>query len=135
MAEFFLLDMRHKPASEEHDEACDNCRPPCPHTTIGCPLMVWWAPNNSGYGNSLRDPWVGRYSETRLRELGPYYQLGKLTLAIPCEAVLPFAVPRPNQYMGHLGSYWCDGPGPVIINHSLMWDLLEPLAWMPELVP
>lgn len=24
-----------------------------------------------------------------------------------------------------------DGPGPVVINHSLMWDLLEPLAWTP----
>ena len=25
-----------------------------------------------------------------------------------------------------------DGPGPIVINHALMWDLLEPLAWIPK---
>lgn len=130
--EFFLLDMRHKPAASDGC-GCDGCPSPCPHTKLGAELMVWWAPEDKGYGNSLVHPWVGRYSEARLREAGAsYYQLGKLTLAIPCDAVLPFAVPRPDRFMGTVGSFWCDGPGPVVINHSLMWDLLEPLAWMPE---
>lgn len=137
--EFFLLDMRHKPQTDDEywkrreDGTCEGCPPPCPHTKIGAELMVWWGPNDSGYANSLAHPWVGRYTESRLREAGvSYCQLGKLTLAIPCEAVLPLAVPRPDRFMGHRGSFWCDGPGPVVINHSLMWDLLEPLAWIPE---
>ncbi len=133
--EFFLLDMRYKPEVTP-GACCDECGHhidgPPPLVKHGAELMVWWGPNNSGYGNSLVSPWVGRYGESRLREGASYYQLGTLTLAIPCEAVLPFALPRPDRFLGQLGSSWCDGPGPVVINHSLLWDLLEPLAWTPE---
>ena len=131
--EFFLLDLRHKPVPSEHDECtdCEECPPPARFTKHGAKLMVWWGPNHSGYGNSLVHPWVGRYTEAHVREHTAYFQLGKLTLALPCDVVLPLAVPRPDRFCGVLGSFWCDGPGPVVINHSLMWDLLEPHAWMP----
>lgn len=122
--DFFLLDLRQKP------ELTTDCSPR--FTKLGAELMVWWAPNHKGYGNSLVHPWVGRYTEAQVREHAAYYQLGKLTLALPCEVVLRFAVPCPDRFGGTVGSRWCDGPGPIVINHSLMWDLLEPHAWMPE---
>lgn len=92
--------------------------------------MVWWGVNNSGYGNSLVVPWVGKYTAATIRKHLTYYKPGEATLPIPCDAALRFAVPRPETFMSMPGK-WCDGPGPIVINHALMWDLLEPLAWIP----
>ena len=121
--EFFLLDMRHKPKGPRFGR-------PQMHRH-DCPLMVWWGVNNSGYGNSLADPWVGRYTAAKIKEHLNYYKPGEATLPIPCDVALRFSVPRPETFMGIVGSKWCDGPGPIVINHALIWDLLEPLAWIP----
>lgn len=48
-------------------------------------------------------------------------------LAIPCEMALRVAVPKPKPRDGW-GS-WCDGPGPVVPNHALLWDYFEDVAW------
>lgn len=129
--EFYLLDLRYKPReAEDGGDEGEHVRP-FTFTTHGAPLMVWWGPKDNGYGNSLAAPWVGRYTAKRIREAIDYYRPGTNTLAIPCAAAEALAVPRPAVFMGRPGT-WCDGPGPIVINHSLMWDLLEAVAWMPE---
>ena len=82
MSEFYLLDLRHKPSWDKGQVA-----------DIGCPLMVWWGPNDSGYANSLA--WAGKYSAERLRSQPDYYRLGDRMLAIPCEIAERYAVPKP----------------------------------------
>lgn len=132
--EFYLLDMRHKPKPTEQnddEDACDCGRDSGPPMhDWGAPLRVWWGPNNSGYGNSLALPFVGKYTAETILEGLNYYRPGERTLPIPCDVAERFAVPRPETCMGMPGK-WCDGPGPSMVNHALMWDLLEPLAWIP----
>lgn len=113
--EFYLLDLRYRPA--------ERCDPP----RADAPLMVWWGPNDSGYGNSLAPPWVGRYSPERIAAHPDYYRLGERMLAIPRDMAHRVAVPKPKSRKGW--GDWCDGPGPVVPNHSLVWDHLEDVAW------
>lgn len=111
---FFLLAVQHRP------------RKPA-MASRAAPLMVWWAPKDSGYANSLF--WAGRYTAEQLVKNTEYYRLwpraDARTMAVPCEAVLKIAFAKPD--LADKG-FWCDGPGPILPNHLLVWDLLEKMA-------
>lgn len=88
-------------------------------------LMVFWAPNDQGYSNSLT--WAGRYTAERLAASPDYYRIDKgkdnRMWALPVEAVERLAMRKDPADKRH-----CDGPGPLLVNHVVVWEMLEPLA-------
>lgn len=68
-------------------------------------------------GLELLIAWLNRRTDLKYRR-----RSDARTLAIPAEIALDLAFAKPDP--GDM-SFWCDGPGPILPNHTLVWDLLE----------
>ena len=115
---FFLLCVQYRPSRNRFHRR-------------GSPLMTWWAPGDNGYAQSLL--WAGRYTAQRLADQQDYYRLwphkDARTMALPVAVVMDIAVPKPDPGDRR---FWSDGPGPLLPNHQMVWDMLETHAFGQE---